>query len=92
MYDVLQQVEPETEKSLKDGDDEWKRMVSLKFDAMQIGSKIKCNPRTMETVRFENGSFDFDGLVKECNALNSIDKDKEANKLEHWKLYLVFMI
>ena len=52
MYDVLQQVEPETEKSLKDGDDEWKRMVSLKFDAMQIGSKIKCNPRTMETVRF----------------------------------------
>ena len=85
-------VESETEKSSKNGEDEWKRMVSLKFDAIHIGSKIKCNPRTMETVGFANGSFDFDGLVKECNALNSIDKDKEANKLEHWKLYLVFMI
>ena len=65
MYDVLEQVEHETR-----GLDEWKRMVPLKYDTMHIGSKIKCNPHTMEIVGFANDSFDFNCLKKEYDALN----------------------
>ena len=67
-------------------------MVSLKYDTMHIGSKIKCNPHTMEVDRFANDSFNFNVLSKECDALNGIDEDEEENKLEYATLYLVFMI
>ena len=87
MYDVIEQAELETK-----GLDEWKRMVSLKHDAMHIGSRIKCNPHTMEVVGFANDSFDFNVLAKEYDALNGTDEDEEEQKLEHAKLYLVSMI
>ena len=59
MQDVLEQVDHE-----KKGQDEQKIMVSLKYDVMYIRSKIKCNPHTMEVVKFANDSFDFNVLVK----------------------------
>ena len=59
MYDVLEQVELETK-----GLDEWKIIVSSKYDAMHIGSKIKYNPHTMKVVGFANDSFDFNVLAK----------------------------
>ena len=67
-------------------------MVSLKYDTMHIGSKIKCNSHTMEVGGFANDSFNFNVLAKECDALNRTDEDEEENKLEYAKLYLVFMI
>ena len=54
MYDILEQIELEIK-----GLDKWKIMVSLKYDAMHIGSKIKCNPHTIEVVGFANDSFDL---------------------------------
>ena len=59
---------------------------------MHIGSKIKCNPHTMEVDGFVNDSFNFNVLSKECDALNGTNEDEEENKLEYAKLYLVFMI
>ena len=34
----------------------------------------------------------FNVLAKECDTLNGIDEDEDEQKLEHAKLYLVFMI
>ena len=87
MYDVIEQAELETK-----GLDEWKRIVSLKHDAMHIGSRIKCNPHKMEVVGFANDSFDFNCLTKEYDALNGTDEDEEEQTLKHAKLCLVFMI
>ena len=49
------------------GMDEWKIMVSLKYDVMYIRSKIKFNPHTMDVIKFANDSFNFNVLVKECD-------------------------
>ena len=67
-------------------------MVSLKYDAMHIGSKIKYNPHTTEVVGFANDSFAFNVLAKDCDTLNGTDKDEEDQKIVHARLYLVFMI
>ena len=60
--------------------EEWKIMVSLKYDAMHIGNKIKCNPHTMKVVRFANDSFGFNVLAKECDTLNGKDEDEDEEE------------
>ena len=56
-------------------------MISLKFDAINIGSKIKYNPHTMKIVGFLNDSFDLNMLSKEYDALN-YEKENEEKNLE----------
>ena len=81
MFDVLHQVKHEIENLLCNASNEWKRMISLKLDAINIESKIKSNPHTMKIVGFLNDSFDLNMLSKEYDALN-YEKENEEKNLE----------
>ena len=55
LYTVLQSIQHEFK--LTDEKDEWRRMVSLKFDACHICDKVKYNPHTNQLVGFAKTPF-----------------------------------
>ena len=95
LYDVLDKINGE--RSVKDSDDDWRSMVSLKFDACHVADKVIYNAHTNSIVGFAHDAFDIDVLLEELGSESNTDEDdqndtKTEKHGEHAKQYIIFMI
>ena len=92
LFTVLDTIQ--NEYKLEHEDDDWMKMVSLKFDACHICDKVKYNPHTNQLVGFTYNAFDKDVLLEDLNKLSNVEVDnsKQAMSENRAQQYLIFMI
>ena len=71
IYSVLQSLADEYDSG--EDIDNWKRMVSLKFDACHISDRVLFNFYTDELVGFTEDAFGIDILASEFKLIGSVD-------------------
>ena len=98
MHDTLERIINLTDKY----DDEWNKMLSLKWDAAHVAEKVVYNFHTHELIGFTHDAFDVDVLLAELEAQTVGNDDTDADDDDdddstqkqpvHAKQFLIFMV
>ena len=78
LYDVLDKIQGE--RSIKDSDNDWHLMVSLKFYACHVADKVIYNVHTNNIVGFAHDAFDIDLLLEELKIEANLNEETDSEE------------